>query len=66
MQADGGCGCLGEPGHSCDACTAACREQRLTGLVVFILTGVSVFLAPILKVRKLAPGVGLRVSLPPF
>uniref|UniRef100_A0A8C2TPQ1 Anion exchange protein n=1 Tax=Coturnix japonica TaxID=93934 RepID=A0A8C2TPQ1_COTJA len=25
------------------------REQRLTGLVVFILTGVSVFLAPILK-----------------
>uniref|UniRef100_A0A803YLJ8 Anion exchange protein n=1 Tax=Meleagris gallopavo TaxID=9103 RepID=A0A803YLJ8_MELGA len=25
------------------------REQRLTGLVVFILTGVSVFMAPILK-----------------
>ncbi|XP_049729766.1 anion exchange protein 4 isoform X3 [Elephas maximus indicus] len=25
------------------------REQRLTGLVVFILTGVSIFLAPILK-----------------
>uniref|UniRef100_A0A8C8SSF7 Anion exchange protein n=1 Tax=Pelusios castaneus TaxID=367368 RepID=A0A8C8SSF7_9SAUR len=25
------------------------REQRLTGLVVFILTGVSVFLAPVLK-----------------
>uniref|UniRef100_A0A8C3XTN7 Anion exchange protein n=1 Tax=Chelydra serpentina TaxID=8475 RepID=A0A8C3XTN7_CHESE len=28
------------------------REQRLTGLVVFILTGVSVFLAPVLKVIK--------------
>ncbi|XP_012326696.2 anion exchange protein 4 isoform X2 [Aotus nancymaae] len=25
------------------------REQRLTGLVVFILTGVSIFLAPVLK-----------------
>ncbi|XP_004686587.1 PREDICTED: anion exchange protein 4 [Condylura cristata] len=25
------------------------REQRLTGLVVFVLTGVSVFLAPVLK-----------------
>ncbi|XP_045675735.1 anion exchange protein 4 isoform X10 [Phyllostomus hastatus] len=25
------------------------REQRLTGLVVFILTGISIFLAPILK-----------------
>ncbi|POI32315.1 hypothetical protein CIB84_003934 [Bambusicola thoracicus] len=42
------------------------REQRLTGLVVFILTGVSVFLAPILKVWKLAPVVGLSVSLPPY
>ncbi|XP_040829673.1 anion exchange protein 4 isoform X3 [Ochotona curzoniae] len=28
------------------------REQRLTGLVVFILTGVSVFLAPVLKFVK--------------
>lgn len=27
------------------------REQRLTGLVVFILTGVSIFLAPVLKVH---------------
>ena len=26
------------------------REQRLTGLVVFVLTGVSIFLAPVLKV----------------
>ncbi|XP_045675703.1 anion exchange protein 4 isoform X6 [Phyllostomus hastatus] len=28
------------------------REQRLTGLVVFILTGISIFLAPILKFTK--------------
>ncbi|KFQ22823.1 Electrogenic sodium bicarbonate cotransporter 1, partial [Merops nubicus] len=27
------------------------REQRVTGVIVFILTGVSVFMAPILKVR---------------
>lgn len=27
------------------------REQRVTGTIVFILTGISVFLAPILKVR---------------
>lgn len=27
------------------------REQRVTGTIVFILTGVSVFLAPVLKVR---------------
>uniref|UniRef100_A0A663MPG9 Anion exchange protein n=1 Tax=Athene cunicularia TaxID=194338 RepID=A0A663MPG9_ATHCN len=27
------------------------REQRVTGIIVFILTGVSVFMAPILKVR---------------
>lgn len=26
------------------------REQRVTGIVVFILTGLSVFMAPILKV----------------
>ncbi|XP_063088276.1 anion exchange protein 4 isoform X2 [Cavia porcellus] len=26
------------------------REQRLTGLVVFILTGISIFLAPVLKI----------------
>ncbi|XP_078421764.1 electrogenic sodium bicarbonate cotransporter 4-like isoform X4 [Cetorhinus maximus] len=30
------------------------REQRLTGIVVFILTGVSVFLAPILKYIPMA------------
>lgn len=29
-----------------------CREQRLTGLMVFILTGISIFLAPILKFTK--------------
>lgn len=28
------------------------REQRVTGIIVFILTGISVFLAPILKVRS--------------
>lgn len=27
-----------------------CREQRITGILVFALTGVSIFLAPILKV----------------
>lgn len=26
------------------------REQRITGILVFALTGVSIFLAPILKV----------------
>ncbi|KAF1555450.1 Electrogenic sodium bicarbonate cotransporter 1, partial [Eudyptula minor] len=35
------------------------REQRLTGLAVFILTGVSVFMAPVLKVGSLAAGFGL-------
>lgn len=33
------------------------REQRLTGLVVFVLTGVSIFLAPVLKVHAW-PGSG--------
>ncbi|KAL6083418.1 hypothetical protein STEG23_013166 [Scotinomys teguina] len=36
------------------------REQRLTGLVVFILTGVSIFLAPVLKLLGL---VGVRRAL---
>lgn len=27
------------------------REQRVTGIIVFVLTGISVFLAPILKVK---------------
>ncbi|XP_057644613.1 anion exchange protein 4 isoform X5 [Chionomys nivalis] len=36
------------------------REQRLTGLVVFILTGVSIFLAPVLKLLGL---VGVRKAL---
>ncbi|XP_045675762.1 anion exchange protein 4 isoform X13 [Phyllostomus hastatus] len=36
------------------------REQRLTGLVVFILTGISIFLAPILKLLGL---VGVRKAL---
>lgn len=26
------------------------REQRVTGILVFVLTGVSIFLAPVLKV----------------
>lgn len=30
------------------------REQRVTGFIVFILTGISVFMAPILKVRTSA------------
>ncbi|XP_056667374.1 anion exchange protein 4 isoform X1 [Monodelphis domestica] len=30
-------------------CFLGIREQRLTGLVVFILTGLSIFLAPVLK-----------------
>ena len=42
-----------------DTCTAACREQRLTGLAVFVLTGVSVFMAPVLKVGSPAAGFGL-------
>ncbi|XP_045650474.1 anion exchange protein 4 isoform X3 [Ursus americanus] len=36
------------------------REQRLTGLVVFILTGTSIFLAPVLKLLGL---VGVRKAL---
>lgn len=28
-----------------------CREQRLTGILVFVLTGLSVFLAPVLQVN---------------
>lgn len=32
-------------------CVLVCREQRVTGIMVFILTGVSVFMAPILKVK---------------
>ncbi|CAH7105294.1 Slc4a9 [Phodopus roborovskii] len=36
------------------------REQRLTGLVVFILTGASIFLAPVLKLLGL---VGVRKAL---
>ncbi|XP_010160620.2 electrogenic sodium bicarbonate cotransporter 1-like, partial [Antrostomus carolinensis] len=35
------------------------REQRLTGLAVFVLTGFSIFMAPILKVGSLAAGFGL-------
>lgn len=39
---------------TCDTCAATHREQRLTGLAVFILMGVSVFMAPVLKVGSLA------------
>lgn len=35
------------PGHV----LFSAREQRVTGTIVFILTGISVFLAPILQVR---------------
>lgn len=42
-----------------NTCAAAHREQRLTGLAVFILMGVSVFMAPVLKVGSLAAGFGL-------
>ncbi|XP_038641229.1 electrogenic sodium bicarbonate cotransporter 4 isoform X5 [Scyliorhinus canicula] len=35
------------------------REQRLTGVVVFVLTGVSVFLAPILKYIPMAVLYGI-------
>lgn len=34
-----------------DCVLFSAREQRVTGTIVFILTGISVFLAPILKVR---------------
>uniref|UniRef100_A0A8C0WQX1 Anion exchange protein n=1 Tax=Castor canadensis TaxID=51338 RepID=A0A8C0WQX1_CASCN len=36
------------------------REQRVTGLMVFILTGISIFLAPVLKLLGL---VGVRKAL---
>lgn len=42
-----------------DTCAATRREQRLTGLAVFVLTGVSVFMAPVLKVKSLAAAFGL-------
>lgn len=42
-----------------DTCAATHREQRLTGLAVFVLTGVSVFMAPVLKVKSLAAAFGL-------
>lgn len=46
-------GCQGTPG-TFDTFAATHREQRLTGLAVFILMGVSVFMAPVLKVGSLA------------
>lgn len=38
--------------NSCCAITVVVlhREQRLTGILVFVLTGLSVFLAPVLQV----------------
>lgn len=33
--------------------SVSCREQRVTGIFVFILTGLSVFMAPVLKVCTL-------------
>lgn len=38
------------PAHP-DRVLFSAREQRVTGTIVFILTGISVFLAPILQVR---------------
>ena len=42
------------------------REQRLTGLVVFVLTGVSIFLAPVLKSELMyqpkAPEINISVN----
>uniref|UniRef100_A0A673NQ37 Anion exchange protein n=1 Tax=Sinocyclocheilus rhinocerous TaxID=307959 RepID=A0A673NQ37_9TELE len=35
--------------HACLGDSFSCREQRVTGTMVFILTGLSVFMAPILK-----------------
>lgn len=43
-------GCRGLPAHP-DRVLFSAREQRVTGTIVFILTGISVFLAPILQVR---------------
>lgn len=59
----GGQGTLG----TCDTRAATHREQRLTGLAVFILMGASVFLAPVLKVGSLAgvasfPRRGVAIS----
>lgn len=36
--------------HACYVDSFSCREQRVTGTMVFILTGLSVFMAPVLKV----------------
>lgn len=60
LGAGRGCGYLREPRALCDTRATARREQRLTGLAVFILTGVSVFMAPVLKVRKAAAGFDLQ------
>lgn len=38
------------------------REQRVTGTIVFVLTGISVFLAPVLKVRL---GTGPQIPRSP-
>lgn len=54
--------------HDCPAPTVpltvllSAREQRVTGTIVFILTGISVFLAPVLKVRL---GTGPQVPRSP-
>lgn len=42
-----------------DRVPLSAREQRVTGTIVFILTGISVFLAPVLKVRLCALHQGL-------
>lgn len=49
------------PGRTCVHVINSChvitvivlhREQRLTGILVFVLTGLSVFLAPVLQVSQ--------------
>ncbi|XP_052520923.1 electrogenic sodium bicarbonate cotransporter 4 isoform X7 [Tympanuchus pallidicinctus] len=42
--------------------STSCGEQRVTGIIVFVLTGISVFLAPILK--HLSPSPGVSCCLP--
>lgn len=43
-----------------------CREQRITGILVFALTGVSIFLAPVLKVRSALGESMCLCPEPPF
>lgn len=44
------------------------REQRVTGIFVFLLTGLSVFMAPILKVvlKPLNSSMEIWITVRPF